>query len=144
MSRTLHNGSVVELVGRRWPGWTLPGTDGQHWSLAALDSPAVVYAYPRTGRPGEPHLTDDWPNIPGAMGCTAESCAFRDLHAEIIACGVAVFGLSSQDVDYQREMVSRLALPYPVLSDTKLELAAALGLPTFEAAGVRLLQRLTM
>ena len=90
-------------------------------------------------------LPDDWDAIPGARGCTAEACAFRDHHADLLAAGAsAVYGLSTQDTDYQREAVDRLHLPFPMLSDEAFALTHALRLPTFEAGGRTLLRRLTM
>jgi peroxiredoxin (alkyl hydroperoxide reductase subunit C) len=105
----------------------------------------VVYAYPRTGRPDEPHLVPDWDQIPGARGCTPESCAFRDHFRDLRAAGASlVFGLSTQDTDYQREAAERLHLPFTLLSDADLEMTKALRLPTFEAAGQTLLKRFTL
>lgn len=104
----------------------------------------VVYAYPRTGRPDEPSLSDDWDLIPGARGCTPESCAFRDHHGELLAAGACVFGLSTQSSAYQREAVERLRLPFALLSDADLRFTTALALPTFQAAGQTLLRRLTL
>jgi peroxiredoxin len=104
----------------------------------------VLYAYPRTGRPGEDPLTPDWDLIPGARGCTPESCAFRDHAAELRAAGAEVAGLSTQDSGYQREAAERLHLPFPLLSDVDLELTRALDLPTFTVAGQVLLKRLTL
>jgi peroxiredoxin len=113
--------------------------------LDSLAGRVVVYAYPRTGRPGEEPLVADWDRIPGARGCTPESCGFRDHHAELVAAGAsAVFGLSTQDSDYQRELAERLQLPYPLLTDSGLELTNALRLPVFDAAGQTLLKRLTL
>lgn len=104
----------------------------------------VLFAYPRTGRPGEDPLVADWDLIPGARGCTPESCAFRDLAEDLRAAGAEVMGLSTQDTAYQQEAVQRLHLPYPLLSDAALELTRALRLPTFEAAGQTLLRRFTL
>lgn len=104
----------------------------------------MLYAYPRTGRPGEDPLVTDWDLIPGARGCTPESCAFRDHHADLRAAGADVFGISTQDGDYQREAVQRLQLPFALLSDSDLQLIRALRLPTFDAAGETLLKRLTL
>jgi peroxiredoxin len=103
----------------------------------------VVYAYPRTSRPGEP-LPTGWDEIPGARGCTPQSCAFRDHHAELMALGVTVFGLSTQTSAYQQEAVERLHLPFELLSDAELELTTALRLPTFEVDGMTLIRRLTL
>jgi peroxiredoxin len=102
----------------------------------------VVFAYPRTGRPNEDSLVPNWDDIPGARGCTPQTCAFRDLHAEFLRLGCRVFSLSTQDTAYQQEMVQRLQVPFPVLSDAGLELTSALRLPTFEVAGNVLLKRL--
>jgi peroxiredoxin len=139
------DGAADHLPGMELPPIALPATDGREVRLDRVGAPrAVVFAYPRTGRPGEPSLVEDWDLIPGARGCTPESCGFRDHHSELVALGAEVFGLSTQDTAYQRELADRLALPYPVLSDAGLRLASALRLPTFEAAGQTLLRRLTL
>lgn len=104
----------------------------------------VLFAYPRTGRPGVDPLVPEWDLIPGARGCTPESCAFRDLAEDLRAAGAEVMGVSTQDTAYQQEAVQRLHLPYPLLSDAALELTRALRLPTFEAAGQTLLRRFTL
>jgi peroxiredoxin (alkyl hydroperoxide reductase subunit C) len=105
----------------------------------------VVFGYPRTGEPGKISLVDDWDMIPGARGCTPQTCAFRDLYAELKAAGARqVFGLSTQSNTYQTEMASRLHLPFPVLSDEKLALTRALNLPTMEVAGLTLIKRLAL
>jgi peroxiredoxin (alkyl hydroperoxide reductase subunit C) len=105
----------------------------------------VLFAYPRTGVPGQISPVDDWDMIPGARGCTPQACSFRDLHSEMIAAGATrVFGLSTQDSAYQREAAERLHLPYPLISDEKLELAKALRLPTMEVAGMTLIKRLAL
>ena len=111
--------------------------------LSTLPGRVVVYAYPRTGVPDQDPLVPDWNMIPGARGCTPQSCAFRDHHAELRGLGAEVFGLSTQDTAYQQEMVVRLHLPFPVLSDAGLRLATAMRLPTFQVAGLTLLKRLT-
>jgi peroxiredoxin len=103
----------------------------------------VVFAYPRTGRPGT-DLPAGWDDIPGARGCTPEACSFRDLSADFASAGAELFGLSTQDPAYQAEAAQRLALTYPLLSDEHLALGSALRLPTFEVEGVTLLRRLTM
>ena len=104
----------------------------------------MLYVYPMTGRPNVA-LPDGWDEIPGARGCTPESCGFRDHFAELReASAAAVHGISTQDPAYQREAVSRLKLPFTLLSDERLQLATALGLPTFEAGGMTLYRRLTM
>ena len=139
------DGAADHLPGAAMPALALPATDGSAVDLAALPERSIVYAYPWTGRPGEDLLLPDWDEIPGARGCTPESCGFRDHHADLLAAGAgAVFGLSTQTTDYQRELAERLALPYAVLSDAALELTRALRLPTLEAAGRILIRRLTL
>ncbi|MEP6665958.1 MAG: peroxiredoxin [Nocardioidaceae bacterium] len=138
------DGAADHLLGAALPSVALPSTDGRLVDLAALPGRTVVYAYPRTGRPGEESLVADWDAIPGARGCTPESCGFRDQFAELGALGVGVHGLSTQAGDYQREAVERLALPFALLSDADLRLTDALGLPTLEVAGQVLVRRLTL
>lgn len=122
----------------------LPGTNGKAVDLSALKGRVIVYAYPRTGRPGEDD-PDGWDMIPGARGCTPQSCSFRDHFAELKALGVDhLFGLSTQDSDYQREAAERLHLPFPILSDDRLTLTRAMKLPTFETSGMTLLKRFTL
>jgi peroxiredoxin len=138
------DGAADHLQGARWPAIELAATDGTTVRLDTLPGRTVVYAYPRTGEPGKPSLVDDWDQIPGARGCTPESCGFRDHHAELREAGAGVYGLSTQDTAYQQEVAARLRLPFAILSDHWLELTRALRLPTFEAAGQTLLKRLTL
>ena len=139
------DGGATHLKGMAIPPVSLRATDDTSVTLSALRGRTVVFAYPRTGEPGKIALVDDWDMIPGARGCTPQTCAFRDLFAELRAAGAAhVFGLSTQSNDYQTEMASRLHLPFPVLSDEKLELTSALNLPTMEVAGQTLIKRLAL
>jgi peroxiredoxin len=141
------DGATAHLTGTAMPALELPCTDGTPVRVDRVPDGAtrlVLYAYPRTGRPGEDPPVPDWDAIPGARGCTPESCGFRDHAAELAGAGAAVAGLSTQDTDYQAEAVRRLRLPFPLLSDMDLRLTQALRLPTFEAAGHRLLRRLTL
>jgi peroxiredoxin len=139
------DGAARHLPGLAMPAVELPSTAGGTVRLRALgEGRSVLYVYPLSGRP-DTDLPTGWDAIPGARGCTAEACGFRDHHQDLVAAGVGkVFGLSSQDTAYQRELVERLRLPFAVLSDTGLRLAGALGLPTFEADGIRLFKRLTL
>jgi peroxiredoxin len=139
------DGACAHLPGLPFPAIPLLATDGRLIDVAAASRlmRTVLYIYPRTGRPGEP-LPTDWDLIPGARGCTPEACAFRDHHAELRALGAQVFGLSTQSTDYQQEMVERLHLPFPVLSDADLALTTALRLPTFTVDGMTLIKRLTL
>ncbi len=139
------DGAAKHLVGKRMPSLSLLATDDTAVDLSMLTGRTVVFAYPRTGEPGKISLVDDWDMIPGARGCTPQTCAFRDLFAELKAAGAKhVFGLSTQDNVYQTEMASRLHLPFPVLSDEKLALSRALKLPTMEVAGLTLIKRLAL
>lgn len=132
---------IVE--GMRLPSIALAATNGETVDLSAVAGIVVVYVYPRTS-PADGGAIPGWDAIPGARGCTAQSCAFRDHHAALSDAGAQrVFGLSVQSTDYQREAAERLHLPFPLLSDEDRSLAVALGLPVFEAGGMTLLQRLT-
>ena len=136
------DGGARHLAGRRLPDVVLPATDGTAVNLAQLSRRAVIYVYPRTGEPGKAP-PDGWDAIPGARGCTPQSCGFRDHFAELRRLGVSqLFGLSTQPTAYQREAVERLHLPFPILSDEELGLTRALALPTFEVAGMTLLKRM--
>lgn len=137
------DGAADHLWGLALPSVTLAATDGSRVDLASLPGLSVVYAYPRTGAPGETP-DDDWNLIPGARGCTPQSCGFRDHHAEITALGARVFGLSTQSTANQREAAERLHLPFPLLSDAELRLTTALSLPTFEFRGMTLIKRMTL
>jgi peroxiredoxin len=137
------DGACDHLVGRAVPSVALVATSGGRVDLAALDGRTVVYVYPRTGRPDR-EVPAGWNEIPGAQGCTPQSCAFRDHHAELQALGARVFGLSTQDTDYQREAVERLHLPFDLLSDAELALTRALSLPTFEFEWTTLTKRVTL
>jgi peroxiredoxin len=137
------DGAADHLRGMRLPDIELASTSGGVVSLARVDSRiVVVYCYPRTGQPGV-RVPEAWDAIPGARGCTPQNCAFRDRYAQLRELGAAVFGLSTQESEYQREMTLRLKLEYPVLSDVRHRLTDALRLPTFEFGGERLIKRLS-
>ena len=142
--RPIDDGAADHLTGLALPDLALSATDGAAVNLAKLRGRTVVYAYPRTGDPGKP-LIEGWDAIPGARGCTPQSCAFRDHFAELKQLGVAqLFGLSTQDTAYQHEAAERLHLPFAILSDAELDFTRALRLPTFSAGGMTLLKRLTL
>jgi peroxiredoxin len=158
MQQTLHNplelpddlpvpvddGAARHLTSLTLPDVTLAATDGSQVKLARLSGRTVVYIYPRTGRPGQA-LPTGWNDIPGARGCTPQSCSFRDHFDELKSLGVRqVYGLSTQDSDYQREVVERLHLPFAILSDAGFALQRALRLPTFEVDGMVLLKRMAL
>jgi peroxiredoxin len=138
------DGAASHLAGLKLPSVSLAATNGAHVDLSRLEGLTVVYIYPRTGVPGQPS-PDGWDAIPGARGCTPQSCSFRDHFAELKQLGVGqLYGLSTQDSRYQREAADRLHLPFPVLSDTALTLAQAIKLPTFTVAGMILLKRMAL
>jgi peroxiredoxin len=122
---------------------TLAATSGDAVNLATLAGNTVVYIYPRTGRPDQP-LPTGWDTIPGARGCTPQSCAFRDHYQELQALGAGVYGLSTQTTAYQREAAERLHLPFPLLSDADLRFTTSLRLPTFTVDGMTLNKRVTL
>jgi peroxiredoxin (alkyl hydroperoxide reductase subunit C) len=139
------DGAAAHLKGAAVPHVPLKATDAAMVDLSTLKGRAVVFAFPRTGEPGKPALVDDWDMIPGARGCTPQTCSFRDLFKELRAAGANhVFGLSTQDHAYQREMAERLHLPFTVLSDEQLALTRALDLPTMDVAGLTLIKRLAL
>jgi peroxiredoxin len=136
------DGAAVHLTDMALPDIALAATDGGSVNLSKLAGRTVVYVYPRTGRPGQA-LPTGWDSIPGARGCTPQSCGFRDHFAELKALGVGtLFGLSTQDTDYQHEAVERLHLPFVLLSDAALSLTRAMRLPTFEVDGMTLIKRM--
>jgi peroxiredoxin len=144
LPRPVDDGAAAHLRGMAMPRLSLPSTAGGSVDLSALRAPrTVIYCYPMTGVPGKP-LPEGWDMIPGARGCTPQSCGFRDHHAELAELQAEVFGFSTQTTAYQKEMSERLHLPFAVLSDAKFELCDALRLPTFEAEGTRLVRRLTL
>jgi peroxiredoxin len=139
------DGAARHLSHMMVPPIALPSTRGREVVLAKESEGrrVVVYAYPRTGEPDK-DPPPGWDAIPGARGCTPQSCGFRDTHAEFSRLGAAVYGLSTQTTEYQREMAERLHLPFEVLSDAELRFQGALKLPTFEVAGMTLLKRMTL
>lgn len=137
------DGACRHLPGRMLPGIALPTTDQATIDLSQVTGWLVLYCYPMTGRPGV-DLPAGWDAIPGARGCTPQSCGFRDHHAELRQLDVQVYGLSTQTSAYQQEAVVRLHLPFPLLSDAELEFSDALNLPTFEVDGMRLNKRVTL
>jgi peroxiredoxin len=142
--KPIDDGAASHLTGMRIPSVPLPATDGTTVDLSRLPGRVVIYAYPRTGIPNIEN-PPGWDLIPGARGCTPQTCAFRDHFAELKDLGVKhLFGLSTQDTAYQREAAARLHLPFPILSDEQLTLTRALRLPAFETSGMTLLKRLAL
>jgi peroxiredoxin len=136
------DGAARHLTGARLPDLTLPATSGAPVNLSKLKGRTVVYVYPRTGVPGV-DTPPGWDAIPGARGCTPQSCSFRDHFGELKRLGVAqLYGLSTQDTAYQREAATRLHLPFAILSDEKFALTKAMRLPTFTTCGMTLLKRM--
>lgn len=137
------DGACDHLTGMSVPSIPLRSTSGRLVDLATLGGRTVLYCYPRTGRPDQ-EPPPGWNGIPGARGCTPQSCAFRDHHRELQSLGAQVFGLSAQSTPDQQEAAERLHLPFELLSDSELELATALKLPTFRVASLTLIKRLTL
>jgi peroxiredoxin len=144
LPRPKDDGRARHLKGRAIPDIALPSTANRQVNLSKITAPrTVVYCYPMTGQPGKP-LPQGWDDIPGARGCTPETCGFRDHHKDLAKLQAEVFGVSTQDTPYQQEMVHRLEVPFEVLSDAKLAFTRALDLPTFTVEGMTLLKRLTL
>jgi peroxiredoxin len=144
LPRPKDDGGARHLKGMAMPDLELPSTANRPVNLSKIDAPrVVVYAYPMTGRPDR-QLPQGWDDIPGARGCTPETCGFRDHHKDLAKLRAAVFGVSTQDTPYQQEMVKRLEVPFEVLSDEHLALTRALKLPTFTVDGMTLMKRLTL
>ena len=140
----IDDGAARHLTGASVPDITLPATAGPAVTLSKLNGVTVLYVYPRTGVPGI-DAPPGWDDIPGARGCTPQSCGFRDHFAELKALGATnVYGLSSQDTAYQREAAERLHLPFALLSDVALKLKSAIGLPTFFTSGMTLYKRMAL
>lgn len=143
LPRPIDDGACDHLIGMKLPDIGLIATDGSIVNLSRQTRKTVVYCYPMTGKPGVP-LPEGWDEIPGARGCTPQSCSFRDHHAELSLLGADVFGMSTQNNEYQKEMAERLHLPFLVLSDENFKFCEVMKLPTFEVEGMRLLKRVTM
>lgn len=137
------DGAAKHLPGLVLPKVLFRATSGGEVDIGSITGRLVIYIYPMTGRPGVP-LPDGWDSIPGARGCTPQSCSFRDHYADLQALGVAVFGLSAQPPEYQQEARERLHLPFDLLSDVSLKLKALLSVPTFQVQGLELYRRLTL
>jgi peroxiredoxin len=144
LPRPKDDGGAKHLQGMAIPDLALPSTANRLVNLSKVSAPRiVVYCYPMTGQPGKA-LPAGWDEIPGARGCTPETCGFRDHHKDLAKLRAEVFGLSTQSTAYQQEMVKRLEVPFEVLSDEHLAFTRALRLPTFTVEGMTLLKRLTL
>jgi len=139
----LDDGACAHLQGMQIPSVSLTNTADHKVDLNSESGIVVAYFYPMTGRPDGPPMIG-WNEIPGARGCTPQTCSFRDHHSELLGLGAKVYGVSSQSQEEQKEAVQRLHLPFELLSDNLFELTSALRLPTFEYNSVRLIKRLTL
>jgi len=139
----IDDGAANHLSGDVWPDINLTSTSHEQVNLREHCGIVVVYVYPMTGRP-DIAPPAGWGDIPGAKGCTPQSCSFRDHHAEIQALNADVYGLSSQTMEYQLEVKERLHLPFSLLSDSGLQLKENLKLPTFQVEGKELYKRITI
>jgi peroxiredoxin len=144
LPRPVDDGGARHLNGMAIPDLALPSTSNRLVNLSKVSAPRlVIYCYPMTGRPDR-KLPEGWDDIPGARGCTPETCGFRDHHKDLAKLHTEVFGVSTQETAYQQEMVKRLEVPFEVLSDEHFAFTKALRLPTFTAGGMTLIKRLTL
>lgn len=139
------DGACDHLVGMKLPAITLTSSAGRAVTLSEMQGLTVIYIYPRSGE-DDSVLPDNWDSIPGARGCTPQSCSFRDHQAELSELGAQVFGLATQSPDYLRGEVERIHLPYELLSDEHLNFKHALSLPVHDVtvAGQQVLKRVTL
>ncbi|PYC17748.1 peroxiredoxin [Pseudomonas mosselii] len=137
------DGGADHLLGRTLPQLVLPATDGSLVDLSTLPARSVIFIYPRTGQPGKPPLADNWNEIAGARGCTPQTLGYQAMAQSFFALGYRIYGLSTQNSAYQQELVARLQLTFPMLSDEHLTLTRSLSLPTMEVAGQTLLKRMS-
>ncbi len=144
LPRPKDDGGARHLKGMAIPDLELPSTANRRVNLSKISAPRIViYVYPMTGRPGRA-LPAGWDEIPGARGCTPETCGFRDHHKDLAKLHADVFGISTQSTEYQQEMVKRLEVPFEVLSDEQFAFTRAMKLPTFTVDGMTLMKRLTL
>ena len=135
---------INTLKNKNFPNISLPNQDGNLLNLDRLDTfRMVLYFYPMTGRPDRP-LPNNWNNIPGAKGCTIQTCSFRDNYDQLICLNAVPIGISTQDIYDNKEMTTRLNVPYDVLSDEKLKLGNELNIPTFSVDSKIFLKRITL
>ena len=139
----IDDGACNHLLNQVLPSIVLSSTQGRDVDLSAIAGRVAIYCYPMTGKPDVP-LPEGWDQIPGARGCTPQSCAFRDHHQELERLEAQVYGLSTQSTEYQQEAVERLHLPFELLSDRELKFATLLKLPIFEVEGKQLIKRVTL
>ncbi|WP_432740522.1 peroxiredoxin [Methylobacter sp. G7] len=137
------DGACNHLEGLMLPTVNLPSTNGGTVNPSQVPGWLVIYCYPMTGQPGRA-IPDGWIQIPGAAGCTPQSCSFRDYYRELKALNTNVFGISTQSTEEQLEAVERLHLPFDLLSDASFQFSQGLRLPMFEVEGMRLTKRVTL
>ena len=139
----LDDGACDHLQGMSLPDIALLATNNVQVNFSEMPGRIVIYLYPMTGRP-DAELPDGWDQIPGARGCTPQSCSFRDHYQELKTLNTSVYGLSTQTTAYQTEAKQRLHLPFQLVSDQNLEFINSLSLPTLEVEGVKLSKRITL
>ena len=137
------DGACDHLKNTKLPSISLSTTDGLQVDFSAIKDRVVIYMYPMTGRP-DTALPDGWDEIPGARGCTPQSCSFRDHYSELNELNTSVYGLSTQSTEYQQEAAHRLHLPFPLFSDKNLEFIKSLKIQTIEVDGMVLSKRVTL
>ena len=138
------DGASEHLINSKIPNISLPNQEGNPLQLNRMDTfSMVLYFFPMTGRPDRP-LPDNWNSIAGAKGCTIQTCTFRDNYDSLISLNAIPIGISTQSINDNKEMTSRLGIPYDVLSDEKLELKNLLNLPIFSINNQDYFKRLTL
>jgi peroxiredoxin len=137
------DGACDHLKNTKLPSIKLSTTNNSQVDFSSISGRIVIYLYPMTGRP-DTALPGGWDEIPGARGCTPQSCSFRDHYSELKASNTSVYGLSTQNTDYQKEAANRLHLPFPLVSDNNLEFITSLNIPTIRVEGMLLSKRVTL
>ena len=139
----IDDGACDHLEGISLPDIALLATNNERVNFSEISGRVVIYLYPMTGHP-DAELPDGWDQIPGARGCTPQSCSFRDHYEELRSLNASVYGLSTQTTAYQAEARDRLDLPFQLVSDQCLEFISSLSLPIFEVEGASLSKRITL
>jgi peroxiredoxin len=143
LPKPIDDGACDHLQGSKLPTASLLTTDDSEIDFSSINGRLVIYLYPMTGKPNTA-LPDGWDGIPGARGCTPQSCSFRDHYSELKELNTSVYGLSTQTTTYQKEAANRLHLPFPLVSDNNLKFIESLSIPTFEVDGMTLSKRITL
>jgi len=137
------DGACDHLEGMLLPSLLLETSSGISLNLSDLKGIVVIFFYPMIGSPDSPPM-GDWNEIPGARGCTPQTCSYRDSYQQLTDLGAKVFGASAQAIEEQCAAAVRLKLPFQLLNDSAFKLTESLKLPAFEYQGVKMIKRLTL